>query len=61
MLKKLDLYAYSFQKLIQNRTDFDETKHLCFLIKNDELLEQCNEITASRKNLIVNLYIITNI
>ena len=61
ILKKLDLYAYSSQKLVQKRTDFDETKHLSFSIKNDELLEKYTEIIASKKNLVVNLYIMTNI
>ena len=43
------------------RKDFDDTKHISFLIKSDELLEKYNEIwvkvkKVSKKNLIVNLY-----
>ena len=44
------------------RTDFDESKYVSFLTKNDELLEKYNEIwkksaIASKKNLIVILYV----
>ena len=49
--------------------DFDESKYMSFLIKDDELLEKYNEISkkeknlkiVSKKNLIVNLYTIENI
>ena len=46
--------------------DFDETKYISFLIKNDELLEICNEFgkkskIVSKNNLIVNQYTIKNI
>ena len=34
------------------RRDFDETKHLLFLIKDDELFETCNEIWEKVKNSI---------
>ena len=34
------------------RRDFDETKYMSFLIKNDELLEKCNEIWERVKNSI---------
>ena len=30
--------------MITYRRDFDETKYMCFLIKDDELLEKHNEI-----------------
>ena len=30
--------------------DFDETKYMCFLIKDDELLEKYNEIWEKVKN-----------
>ena len=41
------------------RKDFDETEYICFLIKDDELLEKYNESwenlkIASKKNLVVN-------
>ena len=44
------------------RRDFDETKYISFLIQDDELLEKYNEICeklekASKKNLIVKLYV----
>ena len=31
------------------RRDFDETKHMSFLIKDDELSEKCNEIREEVK------------
>ena len=49
MLKKLDLYAYFFQT---RRRDFDETKCMSFLIQNDELLENYDEIWENVKNSI---------
>ena len=48
--------------MISYRRDFDESKYVSFLTKNDELLEKYNEIwkksaIASKKNLIVILYV----
>ena len=48
------------------RKDFDETKYISFLIKDDQLLEKYNEICGklkirSKKNLAVNQYIMKNI
>ena len=34
------------------RRDFDETKYMSFLIKNNELLEKCNEIWEKVKKSI---------
>ena len=34
------------------RSDFEETKYLPFLIKNDELLQKCDEIWENVKNSI---------
>ena len=34
------------------RKDFDETKYMSFLIKNDELLKKCNKILNKVKNTI---------
>ena len=34
------------------RKDFDETKYMSFLIKDDELLEKCNKIWEKIKNII---------
>ena len=47
------------------RRDFDETKYITFLIKDDELLEKYNEIWEKvsktiTKNLIVSLRLIRN-
>ena len=48
-------------KISAYRRDFDETKHMSFLIKGNELLEKYNEIwdksaVLLKKHLIVNLY-----
>ena len=48
MLKKLSLYVQFSQK--RQRIDFDETKSISFLIKNDELLEKYNEIWEKVKD-----------
>ena len=45
-------------KMVAYRSDFDETKYMPFLIKDDELLEK--SAIESEKNLIVNLYTIEN-
>ena len=34
------------------RRDFEETKYLSFLIKNDEFLQKCDEIWEKVKNSI---------
>ena len=55
-------------KMVAYRSDFDETKYMPFLIKDDELLEKYNKISdkvtrsaiESEKKLIVNLYTIEN-
>ena len=36
--------------MTEYRKDFDETKYIYFLIKDDELLEQYNEIWEKLKN-----------
>ena len=33
------------------RKDFDETKYMSFLIKDDELLEKCNGILKKKKKI----------
>ena len=48
------------------RRDFDETKYISFLIKDDELLEKYNKIWEKveniiKKNLTVNQYSMKNI
>ena len=57
---------YISSKISAYRKDFDETKYMSFLIKDDELLERYNEIQeklkiSSKQNLIVNQYIMNNI
>ena len=42
--KKLNLYAYLFQKMSAYGRDVDETNYMSFLVKNDELLEKYNGI-----------------
>ena len=57
----------SLPKLSAYRSDFDGTKYVSFLIKDDELLEKYNEIwgkksaIVSKKDFMVNLYTIKNI
>ena len=56
MLPKMNAY----------RRDFDETKYMSFLIKNELLLEKYNEICDNvsntiKKDLIVNLFTMKNI
>ena len=54
--------------MVAYRSDFDETKYMPFLIKDDELLEKYNKISDKvtrsaiepEKKLIVNLYTIEN-
>ena len=41
--KKLDLYAYFFQKLSAYRRDLDKTKCMSFSIKDTNLLKKYNE------------------
>ena len=50
MIKKLGLYVYFPQNECIYRKDFDEIKHISFLIKDDELLEEYNEIWKKVKN-----------
>ena len=52
MLKKLALLCIYFSKLSAYRTNFDETKYMSFLMKDDELLEKYNEIWEKVKNSI---------
>ena len=54
------------RKMSAYRKDFDETKCMSFLIKDDELLEKYNEFgkqlkIVSTKKLIVNQYAMKNI
>ena len=41
---KLGLYVYFSQKWVHIRRDFDVTKYIFLLIKDDKLLEKYNEI-----------------
>ena len=49
--KKLDLCAH-LPKISAYRRDFDETKYMSFLIKDDEFLEKYNEIWGNVTNNI---------
>ena len=53
-------------KMIAYGRGFNETKHLSFWIKDNELLEKCNEIWEKvksniKKNLLINQYTMKNI
>ena len=48
--KKIKPSCISLPKMTEYRKDFDETKYIYFLIKDDELLEQYNEIWEKLKN-----------
>ena len=43
---------YILSKMSAYRKDFDDTKCMSFLIKDDELLEKYNEIWKKVKNII---------
>ena len=43
---------YFLSKMTAYRKDFDETKHISFLIKGDELLQTYNEIWEKVKNYV---------
>ena len=42
--KKIKHLCVFVLKVTAYRRDFDETKYVCFLIKDDKLLGKCNEI-----------------
>ena len=43
------------------RRDFDETKYMSFLIKDDELLEKYNKIMKIKNKMTVSQYDMKNI
>ena len=51
ILKKLDLYAYSFQKLTHSEEILIKLKYL-FFDKDEKLLKKYNEIWKKVKNII---------
>ena len=53
MLKNRPLYVF-LPKMSGCRRDFDETKYMSFLIKDDELLEKYNGIWEKVENSIKN-------
>ena len=66
ILKKIKTLCIFFPRMTAYRKDFDETKYISFLIKDDEFLEKYNEIWEKvqnilKKKLIVNQYIMKNI
>ena len=50
--KKIRSSCTFLPKMIVYRKDFDETKYMSFLIKDDELLEAYHEIWEKVKNII---------
>ena len=54
--KKLDFYAYFFQKLVHIEKTFDETKFMSFLIKDDELLKKYNATWKKVENTIYKVF-----
>ena len=65
ILKVLSLCIF-LSKIDAYRKDFNETKYMSFLIRDDKLLEKYNEIwervkNIIQKNLIVNEYMMKNI
>ena len=52
MLKKWTFWYISPKNECVYRKDFDETDYVCFLIKDDELLEKSNEIWEKVSNAI---------
>ena len=66
ILKKIKTLCIFLPKMTAYRKDFDETKYISLLIKDDEFLEKYNEIWEKVKNilkkkLIVNQYTMKNI
>ena len=64
--KKIRPVCIFLPKMNAYRKDFDKTKCMSFLIKDENLLEKYNEIwkkstILSKKNLTVNLYKMKNI
>ena len=51
-LKKIRSSCTFLPKMSVYRKDFDETKYMSFLIKDDELLEAYHEIWEKVKNII---------
>ena len=50
--KKIKPLCISLPKMSAYRKDFDETKYISFLIKDDELLEKYNKILGKVKNIL---------
>ena len=47
---KSETFCIFLSKMTAYRKDFDGTKYISLLIKDDELLEKCNEIWEKVKN-----------
>ena len=43
--KKLELFGYSFQKMNTYRGDFDKTKHMSFMIKDEKYSESWKNVS----------------
>ena len=62
--KKIRPLCIFLPKISAYRKVFHRTKYMCFLLQDDELLGKYNEVwkkIPSKKNLIVNQYIMKNI
>ena len=62
MLKKIRPLCIFLPKMSAYRKNFDETKYISFLVKDDELLEKYNEVWEKVKNSlkIVSQYTMKN-
>ena len=63
MIKKIRPLCIFLPKMNAYRKDFDESKYMSFLMKEDELLEKYNKIweKAIKKEFDSELYIMKNI
>ena len=50
--QKIDFYANSSQKMSAYEKEFDKNKCICFLIKDEKLLEKFNKIWNKVNNII---------
>ena len=52
MLKNVKALCIFLSKVSAYRKDFDESKYISFIIKNDELLEKYNKIWEKVRNIL---------
>ena len=56
MLKKIRRLNIFLQKMSAYRRDFDKTKYMSFLVKDEKLLEKYNEIWKNVSNIIPKIF-----